>query len=215
MNFSAYRRPMAVLLLALPLAGCSSDPEPQAAPTPSGPPVIVPGTPGGPNRTVSALPEVERTVDPDDTSFLSDMMIHHTQALQMAGWAPTAAKNARVKALAERIRVGQKPEIESMRQLLTSAGQTPPDLEHVQHEDHSKMPGMATRDELTTLQQTRGRAFDELFLNLMIKHHQGAVLMSGRQAANGSDLRVGEVAQDVSVTQSKEITTMRQLLKEL
>jgi uncharacterized protein (DUF305 family) len=214
-SFFACRRTIAVLLLALPIAGCSSDPDPQVAPTPSGPPVIVPGTPGGPNKTVSELPKVEQTVDPDDTGFLSDMMIHHTQALQMAAWAPASAANPRVKALAERIRVGQKPEIESMRQLLTAAGQTPPDLEHVQHEDHSKMPGMATHDELTTLEQARGKAFDQLFLNLMIKHHEGAVSMSVKQFENGSEIRVSEMAQEVSATQSKEISTMKQLLKEL
>nr|WP_275402535.1 DUF305 domain-containing protein [Streptomyces sp. SID13031] len=197
------------------VTGCSSDPKPQAAQTPPGLPVIVPGTPGGPNKTVTALPSTQATVDPDDVRFLSDMMVHHTQALLMAGWAGTSAANARVKALAERIRVGQQPEIASMRQLLTAAGQTPPDLEHVEHLDHSKMPGMATQAELTTLQKTRGKAFDELFLNLMIKHHEGAVTMSDEQLENGSAIRVGELAQEVSVTQTKEIATMKELLKEL
>jgi uncharacterized protein (DUF305 family) len=102
-----------------------------------------------------------------------------------------------------------------MRQLLIAAGQTPPDLEHVEHMDHSKMPGMATQAELTTLRKTRGKAFDELFLNLMIKHHEGAVTMSGQQIENGSAIRVSELAQEVSVTQTKEIATMRELLKEL
>jgi uncharacterized protein (DUF305 family) len=204
-----------VVLAAVTLTGCSSDPTPQAAAAPTGPPVIMPGTPGGPNKTVTALPSTANTVDPDDVSFLSDMMIHHTQALQMAEWARTTAANARVKALADRIRVGQKPEIESMRQLLTAAGQTPPDLEHVQHMDHGKMPGMATPAELTTLQKARGKAFDELFLTLMIKHHEGAVTMSAEQLENGSNLRVGELAQEVSVTQTKEIITMKALQKEL
>ncbi|MDX6265016.1 MAG: hypothetical protein QOH84_6704 [Kribbellaceae bacterium] len=77
------------------------------------------------------------------------------------------------------------------------------------------MPGMATQAELTTLRKTRGKAFDELFLSLMIKHHEGAVTMSGEQLENGSDLRVGELAQEVSVTQTKEIITMKQLRKEL
>jgi uncharacterized protein (DUF305 family) len=214
-TFSARTCWITVVLAAVTLTGCSSDPKTQAAPAPTGPPVIVPGTPGGPNKTVTALPSTAKTVDPDDVAFLSDMMIHHTQALQMADWARTSAANVRVKSLADRIRVGQKPEIDSMRQLLTAAGQTPPDLEHVQHMDHSKMPGMATQAELTTLQKTRGKAFDELFLSLMIKHHEGAVAMSGEQLENGSDIRVGELAQEVSVTQTKEITTMKQLQKEL
>jgi uncharacterized protein (DUF305 family) len=133
----------------------------------------------------------------------------------MAERARTTAVDTKVKALAERIRVGQKPEIDAMRGLLTERGQTPPNLDHVQHENHAAMPGMATPEQLAQLQQATGKAFDTLFLNLMIKHHEGAVTMSGKQIENGSDIRIGELAQEVSVTQSKEIATMRQLLKEV
>ncbi|TWD81246.1 uncharacterized protein (DUF305 family) [Kribbella amoyensis] len=206
-----------VLLVSLLLAGlwgCSSTPE--AAPAPSSTvPVIVPGTPGGPNKTVATIPSSAATVDPDDVSFLADMMVHHSQALVMAERARTAAVAPRVKSLAERIRVGQKPEIEAMRQLLTERGQTPPSLEHVEHMDHSAMPGMATPAQLAALGQARGKTFDTMFLSLMIKHHEGAITMSGKQQENGADLRVGELARDVGVTQAKEIATMRRLLKEL
>jgi uncharacterized protein (DUF305 family) len=196
----------------LGIAGCSSSPD--AAPTPSVP-VIVPGTPGGPNQTLTALPTTATTADPDDVVFLKDMMVHHTQAVQLTALAAGSAVNPKVRALADRIRAGQQPEIEAMRQLLTARGETPPALEHVQHLDHSDMPGMATPAQLASLQQATGKAFDTLFLQLMIKHHEGAVTMSGLQLENGSDLRVSELAQDVTVTQTKEIATMRQLQKEL
>jgi uncharacterized protein (DUF305 family) len=49
----------------------------------------------------------------------------------------------------------------------------------------------------------------------MIKHHQGAVTMTGTVIDRGTDAQIGEVAQEVGVTQTKEIATMRQLLKEL
>nr|WP_273482907.1 DUF305 domain-containing protein [Kribbella italica] len=148
-------------------------------------------------------------------TFLSDMMIHHSQALVMADKARTAAANPQVKALADRIRVGQKPEIEAMRQLLTERGGKAPELEHVEHSDHSGMPGMATPAELAKLLNSTGKAFDVAFLTLMIKHHEGAVTMSGTAIEKGADLRIGELAQDVSVTQTKEISTMRRLQKEL
>jgi uncharacterized protein (DUF305 family) len=77
------------------------------------------------------------------------------------------------------------------------------------------MPGMATQAQLASLRRATGSAFDALFLNLMIKHHEGAVTMCGAQLEDGSDLRVGETAQEVSVTQTKEIATMSQLLREL
>jgi uncharacterized protein (DUF305 family) len=196
----------------LGIAGCS--PSPDAAPTPSVP-VIVPGTPGGANQTLTALPTTATTADPDDVVFLKDMMVHHIQAVQLTALAAGSAVNPKVRALADRIRAGQQPEIEAMRQLLTARGETPPALEHVQHLDHSDMPGMATPAQLASLQQATGKAFDTLFLQLMIKHHEGAVTMSGEQLESGSDLRVSELAQDVTVTQTKEIATMRQLQKEL
>lgn len=202
--------------IGLGLTGCTAEPQ-AAAPPPqaSSVPVIVPGTPGGPNQTLTAQPPSTPTVDPDDVTFLSDMMVHHTQAVQMSEWARGSAVNAKVKALAERIRVGQKPEIEAMRQLLTERGQTPPNLEHAHHQDHSGMPGMASPAQLTTLQNAKGKAFDKLFLELMIKHHEGALTMSRKQLDAGSDIRIGELAQDVGITQTKEIATMRQLLKVL
>ena len=204
-----------VAALGFALVGCSADP-PAAAPAPTSTvPVIVPGTPGGTNRTLAAVPSSPATADPDDLTFLSDMMIHHSQALVMAEKARTAAANPQVKALADRIRVGQKPEIEAMRQLLTERGGKAPSLEHVEHTDHAGMPGMATPAELARLLNSTGKAFDTLFLTLMIKHHEGAVAMSGTAIEKGADLRIGELAQDVSVTQTKEISTMRRLQKEL
>lgn len=205
---------VAPALLVVGLAGCTSEPEAAPQVTPSAP-VIVPGTPGGPNQTMTAVPTTQATVDPDDVSFLKDMMVHHSQAVQMTEWARASAVNAKVKALAERIRVGQQPEIEAMRQLLTARGETPPDLEHAQHMDHSAMPGMATPAQLASLQKATGKGFDTQFLQLMIKHHEGAVTMSRQQAENGSDIRVGELGQDVGITQTKEIATMGRLLKEL
>jgi uncharacterized protein (DUF305 family) len=210
----------AAMVLAVALAGCGGDDgdADKAAPAPSGPatvlpsaPIIVPGTPGGPNRTVTALPSSQATVDPDDVKFLRDMMVHHQQAVQMTQWAPSRAANASVKSLAERIRVGQKPEIDAMRTLLTERGQEAPDLEHAHHQDHTGMAGMASPAELSALQGSTGAAFDKLFLRLMIRHHQGAVAMSGLAIENGSDLRIGELAQEISVTQTKEIQTMRKL----
>lgn len=77
------------------------------------------------------------------------------------------------------------------------------------------MPGMASPAQLAALQQATGKSFDTMFLNLMIKHHEGAVTMSGKELENGADDRITELAQEVAVTQTKEIATMRQVLKEL
>lgn len=210
------------ILLTVGLTACTSGDDKADTVPPSGPatvtpsaPIIVPGTPGGPNETVTAVPTSQNTVDPDDVKFLQDMMLHHQQAVQMTEWAKTRAANASVKSLAERIRVGQKPEIDAMGLMLTERGQQPPNLEHAEHTDHSGMPGMASPAQLAALEKSTGAAFDKLFLPMMIKHHQGAVTMSGTAIENGSDLRVNELAQEVNITQSKEILTMQKLQKQV
>lgn len=129
----------------------------------------------------------------------------------MAGWARTRARDTAVRALAERIRVGQQPEIEAMSAMLTGWGETPPDLTHAEHEQHTGMPGMATPAELTALSRTTGAAFDRMFLRLMIRHHQGAVTMSKALAITGQDPRAAELAQEIGIGQTKEIAIMQRL----
>ena len=124
---------------------------------------------------------------------------------------PDPCRKPSVRALAERIRVGQQPEIDAMRAMLTAWGESAPDLTHAQHENHTGMPGMASPAELTALERTTGTSFDTMFLRLMIRHHQGAVTMSRTLADTGQDLRTGDLAQEIAVTQIKEIATMRKL----
>jgi uncharacterized protein (DUF305 family) len=174
---------------------------------------VLTGCDGSSPAPAVATPTAVQSVrpDPDDVAFLRDMMVHHSQAIVMAEWARTRARNPSVRALAERIRVGQQPEIDAMRVMLTGWGQPAPDLAHAQHEDHTGMPGMASPAELTDLERSTGTSFDRMFLRLMIRHHQGAVTMSRTLADTGQDLRTGDLAQEIAVTQIKEIATMRKL----
>ena len=47
----------------------------------------------------------------------------------------------------------------------------------------------------------------------MVRHHQGAVTMARSAAEQGSDVRVSEIAADVTLTQTAEIRRMRALLR--
>lgn len=185
------------------LAGCTSEPE-QA-------PIIAPDTPGGSAPTIAAS-DVTR-VDPPpsetDRDYVSMMIAHHEQALAMTRFVPDRAENQTVKGLAERIRYSQEPEIGAMRQWQRSHGIVG------SHGDHGSMPGMATQDELTALGAARGKDFDRMFLELMIRHHEGAIKMATDVRASGTDVRVEEMADDVVATQSDEINRMRKLLTEL
>ncbi|WP_229891223.1 DUF305 domain-containing protein [Streptomyces lavendofoliae] len=206
------------LTAALALTACDSaprgtddGPRPEAARGSTGPAVLAPGRPGEPARTLSPE-EARREVPPDtpnsaDFSYVQMMVVHHGQALRMTSLAPKQAGSARVKQLAARIAAAQGPEIGAMRGWLENNGGPRPHAGH----DHATMPGMATAAQLARLKSARGAAFDELFLKLMVTHHEGAVTMAGEVLARGNNVQVEEMANDVIAQQTAEIDRMRSM----
>ncbi|MFD2355548.1 DUF305 domain-containing protein [Nonomuraea ferruginea] len=142
-----------------------------------------------------------------DVAYVQDMIVHHQQALDMAILAPNRAESAKLKSLASRIKDSQGPEIQWMRTWLQQQGQRVPD----HHAAHDGMAGMATPEQMEQLKAASGQAFDRLFLELMIKHHEGAIEMSTEVLKGGSHLRIEELANDVGVTQLSEIRRMREM----
>ncbi|MFD0436679.1 DUF305 domain-containing protein [Streptomyces chartreusis] len=199
-----------VALAVLVLGGCEdSDAK---SPARSGPSVIVPGKPGESNRMLSAE-EAERQRAEDDSpnsadvSYARMMIAHHTQALEMTELAPDRAESTKVTKLAERIAAAQKPEIAAMQGWLKTQGKA----EHGDGHDHGSMPGMATEAQLEKLRAARGKAFDQLFLTLMITHHEGAITMATDVKGQGNNIRVEEMADEVIAQQTSEITRMRDM----
>ncbi|MFH9863363.1 DUF305 domain-containing protein [Streptomyces sp. NPDC017202] len=204
----------AAALFALALTGCDagSDSGSGAA---AGPSVIVPGKPGEPNRTLSAQDAAEQRVDDDtpnraDIDFARMMIEHHRQALEMTGLAAEQGESAKVKALASRITAAQGPEIEAMESWLATYDEEGGGAGG--GHKHATMPGMATETQLKKLRAASGKAFDQLFLTLMITHHEGAVTMAADVKAQGNNVRIEEMADDVVAEQTTEITRMRAML---
>ncbi|TVR65055.1 MAG: DUF305 domain-containing protein [Gemmatimonadales bacterium] len=89
-----------------------------------------------------------------------------------------------------------------------------PHAHHHGH-DHEMMAGMLTDEELAQLEAARGEEFDRLFLEFMIYHHEGAILMVNELfgspgGARGSDMF--EFATHVANDQQDEIARMRAML---
>ena len=155
-----------------------------------------------------------------DVEFMSAMIGHHSQALLMAGWAPTHGARSSVRTLAERIINGQQDEIVTMQRWLTDRGKPVPEPGRMgesstSHHQHSGMPGMLTPDQLQQLDQARGSEFDRLFLTFMIQHHRGAVSMVQKLFATpgaARDETVFKFANDVSVDQRTEVARMERML---
>lgn len=208
------RRALAVTLGAvavLALSACDSESgegEPRSKGA-TGPAVVAPGKPGEPARRIS--PAEASKLLPDDKPNAADftyaqmMIVHHQQALTMTGLVPDRAASAQVKKLADRITAAQKPEIGAMEGWLKNNGGPREQSGH----DHHTMPGMATEAQLAQLRKAKGAAFDELFLKLMITHHEGAVTMATEVLGEGNNVLVEEMANDVIAQQTAEINRMR------
>ncbi|MER5713704.1 DUF305 domain-containing protein [Streptomyces sp. NPDC002132] len=206
-------------LLVLVLGGCDSGPDDKFGAA-SGPSVIAPGKPGEANRTLSPGEAAAHRAEDDtpnsaDVSFAQMMIVHHAQALEMTALAPKQAESAKVKSLAARITAAQGPEIAAMKSWLGKYGKAEASGEagaggSAHH--HGAMPGMATEAQMKQLRAADGKAFDKLFLALMITHHEGALTMAADVKAQGNNIRIEEMADDVVAEQTSEISRMRTML---
>lgn len=131
-----------------------------------------------------------------DIGFCQDMAAHHAQAVTMAEDALSRSTTPEILAVAREILVTQAQERGTMAGWLTAwhAPQLPsgPPMTWMPGMPSSTtMPGMATQAELDRLGTTTGKAFDVLFLQLMIRHHDGGILMAeyARDHATLPDVR--------------------------
>jgi uncharacterized protein (DUF305 family) len=146
------------------------------------------------------------------------MIVHHAQALVMVRAVAPDLTDPQVKALALRIGDEQEPEIGAMSGWLAGRGESvPPEATNPNLTDHGahSMPGMASEADLDRLAAATGPAADRLFLTLMIRHHQGALAMVDEHLRGAVDERVAETADDISVTQTKQIGQMQEMLDRL
>ncbi|HYE95982.1 MAG TPA: DUF305 domain-containing protein [Rubricoccaceae bacterium] len=182
-------------------AGCAA-PRPPTA----GPPARA-GEPAGPVAAEA------------DVRFMQGMIPHHAQALEMTALVADRTTNRALRFVAERIEVSQRDEIAWMTRWLQAHGaeaadpHTPHSGHHGGH--HALMPGMLTPDEMAQLASASGVEFDRLFLQYMIRHHEGALLMVEDLLAAPGAAQATEVyrfASDIVADQQAEIDRMRSLL---
>ncbi|MEU2180328.1 DUF305 domain-containing protein [Streptomyces thermolilacinus] len=146
-----------------------------------------------------------------DVTFAKGMVPHHRQAIEMADLAPSRAESAEVKKLAADIKKAQDPEIKTLSGWLTSWGEEVPAEGAMDHSMHGGR-GMMTAEEMQQLKDSSGKAFDTAFMEMMIKHHEGAVEMAKTEQADGAYAPAKEMAGQIITSQSAEIEQMNKLL---
>ena len=174
-----------------------------------------------------------------DVAFVTGMIPHHEQAVEMSDLVlaqpvSAAGSNAEVRALAQQIADAQAPEVELMETWLEDWGMSSDTVtddggmnmgggEKDGHDmsghssdggemDAGEMNGMMTESQMNELSQATGAELDQLYLELMIAHHEGAIEMAQTELKGGRNPAALKLAQGIIDTQQAEIEQMQALL---
>jgi uncharacterized protein (DUF305 family) len=179
------------------------------------------------------LSRTESTAAPDagsvDVGFAQDMRVHHLQAVTMAGIERDRTTDPVLRGIAYDIESTQLAQLSEMSGWLTVWGQPnlpAPGAAHMgwmseggthSHSDGAggkttgpvqRMPGMATTEEINKLRKLSGGELDVLFLQLMLRHHQGGLEMAQYAAEHAAEGYVRNLAQKVVSSQDNEVRLM-------
>jgi uncharacterized protein (DUF305 family) len=171
------------------------------------------------------------TADSVDAGFARDMSRHHLQAVEMANIARDRSEDEAVRLLAFDISSTQTNQVGRMQGWLSlwglpltssevmtwmdddaMAGHDMSGMSHPAGDDGAVMPGMATESELAQLRSLSGTPFDVLFLQLMIRHHQGGLEMAQYGEQHASEKAVRTLAGSIVAAQTSETATMEDML---
>ena len=169
-----------------------------------------------------------------DIEFMSGMIMHHAQAVKMAGWAESHGASKSLQIYCGRVAMAQSAEIGLMKQWLAERNQPVPEIDTASADmamhmnmpgmDHGAgasmkmMPGMLSPAQMHQLDAARGVDFDRMFLIFMIQHHRGAIQMVDtlfKSPGAAQDEIVFKFANDVQADQTTEIDRMQQMLDAL
>jgi len=170
-----------------------------------------------------------------DVGFAQDMSVHHRQAVQMAGLARDRSTDPAIRSIAFDIETNQLQQIGQMQGWLSlwnaaalptgrymtwmTDAESMPGMAGMGHNGGSSgvagvttMPGMASPADLEQLRAANGAQFDVLFLQLMLRHHQGGVPMARYAEQHGEIPQVRNLAEKIVTSQSAESDYMIQLI---
>lgn len=187
-------------------------------------PVIV--QPGAPGKSSRVLPSTTRArlpvLSPKDIGFMQGMITHHAQAVEMTAMIAARTSNKDIHLLGERISKSQADEMQFMKRWLELRGHKAEAADGNAHHGHGSahqmMPGMLNPTQMEALRNAKGAEFDRLFLEGMIQHHEGALVMVKDlfdTAAAGQDAELFNFSSDVDSGQRAEIRSMQTLLENL
>lgn len=162
----------------------------------------------------AALALGPRLATPGESStevrFVREMIQHHAQAVDMATRIRDRSVDRTLRSVALDMQLSQREQIGQMRGWLTLWGRPWGGVGMTG--DHARMMGMATPAEVNRLDTLPRADAERLFLQLMIRHHQGALAMVRPALEDGVRPEVRTLARQIDTAQAGEIRLMTQML---
>ena len=156
--------------------------------------------------------------DSVDAGFLRDMIVHHNQAVTMAQIAHDGTTDPAVSVLSIDIAGSQQLQVGTMFGWLDQWGLSPnrdgPAMAWMGTPVEGLMPGMATGEEIASLQSLTGAELDTEFLRLMTRHHLAGADMAATCVDLCDDAEVVRLARNIATTQDGEVELMNRMLVE-
>jgi uncharacterized protein (DUF305 family) len=147
-----------------------------------------------------------------EAGFARDMMVHHSQAVEMAEIVRFKTESEEIRTLATDIVLSQQAQIGQMQGWLDVWGLpatgAEPAMSWMGHPTEGRMPGMATTEEINRLRVAPPEEADEQFLWLMIRHHRAAIPMAEAILKRTDRSEVRQLAEAIAASQRQEIRTM-------
>jgi uncharacterized protein (DUF305 family) len=140
-----------------------------------------------------------------DLQFLDTMIEHHQDAVKMAQPIVAKTENAELKTFAEKIIVDQNKEITQMKNWREKWFAGKPAAMN------AEMPGMMESMKgmnMKKLEAPGGKQLDLRFLDMMIRHHQGAITMSNEALGKAMHTEIKTLATQIIKAQEAEIKQM-------
>ena len=173
---------------------------------------------GGMNHGSGMNHDMSMDLGPADADyelrFLDAMVPHHQGAVEMAQEVLDKSQRPEMKKLAEDIIAAQNREIEQMKQWRKAwypkAGSKPmawhAPMNHMMEMSPEQIQAMMMKGDLGAADAE----FDLRFLNAMIPHHEGALVMAKDVLSKSKRPEMKKLAQDILNSQQKEIDQMKQ-----
>jgi uncharacterized protein (DUF305 family) len=170
---------------------------------------------GGAAAPTEAVSGVAADVNQEDVRFARLMAPHHDQAISMCEMVLSKKRGVKpeVRDLAQQIGKVRESQIETLNGWIQS-WDPGGDLEPAEDENapHHGGHGLMTERQMQELDLADGPAAQKLFLEGMIRHHEGAFSIAEAEVTGGSYPDAVELAKEIVATQKAEIATMQQIL---